>query len=66
MYVRKKIEISSQNAIYIRAGGGCAPPLICVPSADDKFGDWCAHRSASRGINRRQRIDESSRMRDRG
>jgi len=26
MYVRKKIEISSQNAIYIRAGGGCAPP----------------------------------------
>ena len=48
----------------VRAGGG-GNPLACVPSAEDMFGEWFGNRSANRVINRRQRIGESLRMRDR-
>ena len=48
----------------VRAGGG-GNPLVCVPSAEDMFGEWFDNRSASRVINHRQRIAKRSRTRDR-
>ena len=48
----------------VRAGGG-GNPLVCVPSAEDMFGEWFDNRSASRVMNHRQRIGKSFRMIDR-
>ena len=38
----------------VRAGGG-GNPLVCVPSAEDMFGEWFDNRSASRVMNYRHR-----------
>ena len=57
--------MGKMKKMNVRAAGGRHPP-ICVPSKEDLYGGpFYNNRSASRVINRRQRIDEKLKPRDR-
>ena len=62
---RSAVEAHVIRSMNVRAGGGgSAPFLICVPSAEHLFGGWFYATGVQVVINHLRWIDEKSKPRD--